>query len=580
MNEELFEPLQFYKTIGKARHEENVRQYLEDLITRSGVDAEANRLTVKKYHEEEEAAQRVAKHMKRYRVLRVLLILTAIVGGLLLLPSLLAFSEALWLRGTLELGFGMLLLLGSLLLILKVLNPKIKDTDALHDKHRQKAKEYLWEAYGQMRPLNDLFDDTDTADLIQKTIPRLKLDQRFECGREAMLREKYDFYDLLGEKDSMVDILSGSLSGNPFVFLQSRVFQMQEQTYHGSLTITWTESYTDSDGKRRTRVRSEVLHASITRPKPTYHKQTVLCYGHQAAPELSFSRSPQHSERLSEKELEKKVRKGEKALHKRAEDMLEKGEAFEALANTEFEVLFGALDRDHEVQFRLLYTPLAQQNTVALLTDAEGFGDDFSFRKEKRLNILASEHGRDWCMDTGTDHYRSYDLELIKRNFIDFNNAYFRSIFFDLAPLMAIPAYGVSPESYYVEREDPDRCFGDYEHEVMANRLGGELIPTGCATEVIYKTRHLSGQGGEDRVSVLAWGYTATERIEYVSVWGGDGRMHPVPVHWTEYDYVEKESEILVRAAEYSEREHRRRCEEKGEGEDTFFHRMTAHILH
>lgn len=44
------------------------------------------------------------------------------------------------------------------------------------------------------------------------------------------------------------------------------------------------------------------------------------------------------------------------------------------LANDEFEVLFRALNRNNEVQFRLLFTPLAQQNMIDLLLDkTEGF---------------------------------------------------------------------------------------------------------------------------------------------------------------------------------------------------------------
>jgi hypothetical protein len=110
----------------------------------------------------------------------------------------------------------------------------------------------------------------------------------------------------------------------------------------------------------------------------------------------------------------------------------------------------------------------------------------------------------------------------------------------------------------------------------MANRVGGKLIPEDCATEVIYKTHHISSKDGADRVGVLAWGYTATPRLDFVPVLGGDGKIHGVPVNWIEYDYVEKASELIVCAADYSEREYRL-C---GESADkVFFHRMTAEIV-
>ena len=579
MNQELLEPLKFYKNTGRARHEENARQYLDELIARSGVDIAANHATVKKYRAQEAAAEKIAKRIRLYKTLRVLLIIAAVIGGIIALLSVISFVESDAAGGAIKLGIGAVVTVGSLMLIFKVINPKIKDASALREKHLEKARKYLGEAYEQMRPLNELFDDTDTAMLIEKTLPELELDPRFECSRERLLREEYDFYDLLGEKDCMVDILSGSFAKNPFVFLKSKVFEMGTHTYHGTLTIRWTETYRDSEGRMRTRTRTQTLHASLTKPEPQYHTETNLCYGSQAAPDLTFMRVPQHSELLDEKDLEKKIRKGEKKLHKHAEDMIEKGADFSAMANSEFEVLFGAHNRDHEVQFRLMYTPLAQQNTVDLMTDTSGYGDDFYFRKQKRLNIITSEHGRAWKMDTGTHNYRSFDIEQIKSNFINFNNEYFKSIFFDLAPLIAIPAYAESPESSYAEKPSTDRCFGDYEHEVMANRVSGELVPEGCATEVIYKTEHLSTKNGEDRVKVLAWGYSATPRLDYVPVLGGDGRLHGVPVPWIEYDYVQKESEMTVRAAEYSEREYRLACAREGRDEGVFFHRMTANII-
>lgn len=574
MNEAILEPLKYYNSIGRTQHDENVKQYLEELINRSGVDIAANHATVKKYRTEEATAEKIAKRIRLYKVLRVLLIIAAVVGGIIAVAAASLSVDTDSTEGTVWMLVGLLIIPVALVLIFKVVNPRIKDASALRDKHLEKAKKYLDEAYGQMQPLNELFDDTDTAMLIEKTVPQLKLEPRFECSRERLLREEYDFYDFLGDKDCMVDILSGSFCENPFVFLQSRVFEMGAHTYHGSLTIRWTETYRDSEGRTRTRTRTQTLHASLTKPEPQYRIETSLCYGSQAAPDLTFSRSPQHSEDLSEKALERKIRRGEKKLHKRAEDMLEKGKSFSAMANSEFEVLFGAHDRDQEVQFRLMYTPLAQQNTVDLLTEEGGYGDDFYFRKQKRMNIITSEHGRSWRMDTGTDNYRSFDIEQIKSNFINFNNEYFKSVFFDLAPLIAIPAYAESPAAAYAEKQVSDRCFGDYEHEVMANRVGGALVPDGCATKVIYKTEHLSSENGADRVGVLAWGYTAIPRLDFVPVLGGDGEFHGVPVHWIEYDYVQKESEMLVLPADYSEREYRSAADG-----GAFFHRMTAKII-
>ena len=52
MNERLLEPLKYYETEGKAKHEENVKSFLDGLIAKSGVNADENRATVKKYYAE------------------------------------------------------------------------------------------------------------------------------------------------------------------------------------------------------------------------------------------------------------------------------------------------------------------------------------------------------------------------------------------------------------------------------------------------------------------------------------------------------------------------------------------------
>ena len=89
-----------------------------------------------------------------------------------------------------------------------------------------------------------------------------------------------------------------------------------------------------------------------------------MVYGNEAAPDLKFSRKPTHANELSEKQLEKKVKRGGKLLAKRSRRAIEEGRRFTEMASTEFEVLFGAADRNDEVQFRLLFTPLAQANML------------------------------------------------------------------------------------------------------------------------------------------------------------------------------------------------------------------------
>ena len=78
-------------------------------------------------------------------------------------------------------------------------------------------------------------------------------------------------------------------------------------------------------------------------------------------------------------------------------------------------------------------------------------------------------------------------------------------------------------------------------------------------TRSILKTEIVDSNGGIDRVAVTAYGYRGEPRLDFVPTLGGDGMIHPVPVHWTEYIPVQRTSEMLLKSVGHSERELRRR---------------------
>ena len=204
------------------------------------------------------------------------------------------------------------------------------------------------------------------------------------------------------------------------------------------MTITWTE-YDYVDGKRVARTRTQVLTASVVKPKPFFNEGTRLIYGNEAAPQLSFSREPSHAERMDEDDLERHVRRGSRKIRRKAKKNSAKG--FTEMGNEEFDVLFGALDRDNEVEFRLLFTPLAQKNLLTLMKGGSPFGDDFAFDKDKCINIIRSEHSQNWDFESPSERYFTYDVDLCKDLFVKLNTEDFKHIFFDLAPLLSIPLY-------------------------------------------------------------------------------------------------------------------------------------------
>lgn len=571
MNEFLLEPLKYYERIGRAEHIQNTEAFFDDLLKRSRINAEENRATVRAYKKEKGAVDKLRSAIRKKKILRVFLIMAIVVCGILGVVGI--GGEIVYLI------VGVLGLTVGLILLLKKLNPAIRNASETLGKHVAKAEELLAQAEEQMAPLNALFDNTDAFRIIEKTVPEFEFDDKYSIEQENFFIKLHDFLDFNDENSSVTNTLSGRFAGNPFLICNVLKREMRLHTYHGMLTISWTESYRDSQGRRQTRIRTQVLHASVVKPKPAFYTHQYLCYGNQAAPDLSFSREPQHSERLNDKQVEKKVRKGAKKLKKKAEQATKTGGNFQEMANSEFDVLFGAGNRDHEVQFRLMYTPLAQCNTVDLLTSKTGYGDDFHFHKYRRFNVITSEHAQGRDISALPDNYYSYDVDEAKKKFVDFNEKYFKSVFFDFAPLLAVPAYVEEPCASLEPIEDGGSYYTYYEHEVMANCLGGDrLAHENSATNAIFKTHLARKADGCDVVGVTAYSYAAVDRVDFIPVRGGDGHLHGVPVPWVEYIPLEKESEISLSSAPVSMRELR----EQGllnNNNAVYFHGMSAKIL-
>jgi hypothetical protein len=464
---------------------------------------------------------------------------------------------------------SLLAIVGLLWLLLKKVNPVLKDNERLKKDCLVEISKLEAEGWNQMQNLNDLFTNDDAINLVEKTLPDFSFDDKFTKEQEQLLVQKYDFCDLITDECSMLDTLSGKYAGNPFLFGRRRIHKMGTQVYRGSLVISWTERYVDSKGQLRTRTRTQTLHASVTKPKPFYKTNTFLLFGNQAAPNLSFSRTSNHIENLSEKRLERKIKKGEKEIQKIAKNNLKNGGNFQEMTNSEFDVLFGAIDRNNEVEFRLMYTPLGQRSTTELLKDSQNFGDDFDFFKERRCNVIVSDHAQNWKMNIYANDYKDFDFEAIKTKFINLNETYFKSIFFDFAPFFCVPAYLEEPCASLEKIEDYSTNFTYYEHEVMVNSLDSmSLVHEDSITEAILKTQTINSERDKDFIEVTAHSYTGIEQVDFIPVLGGDGHYHNVPVSWIEYIPISKTSQVAITHPDVSD-----------ENTSIYYHGMGAGII-
>lgn len=565
MDDILLEPLKAYKDCYEKKFDDNAVNYFNDLVKKSGIDEEQNRTTVKKYKTELSTIESIEKTLSKQKALRGFLIFLAVVGFILLAVGIYLLVIGETLIGAILLPAGVVLTIAMIVVTVKVIKPKISHHEEEKKKHQKLASDLLREAWQQMSALNGLFESNATKTLIEMTVPLITIDDNFDMRRYDYLSGKYGFGDKLDNTKSTIAILTGEILGNPFVVDREIVRTMGMQTYTGSITIHWTTTYRDSDGKTHTQHHSQVLTASVTKPKPYYNEQTRLIYGNEAAPDLTFSHKPSHAERMSEKEIENKVKSGAKKIQKiQRQSVNEGGSTFTEMGNSEFDVLFGALDRNNEVQFRLLFTPLAQKNMLALMKDSYAFGDDFYFNKAGCLNYISSEHSARWDLDTYYTRYQSYDIDDALFKFRKFNIEYFKSLFFELAPLLSIPLYQQHKPKEYIYKDSYFRNYTSYEAEYSVNKMGQQYFEHSLSrTNAILKTKFLAKDGSSDKVGVTAYSYTTEDRVEFVSVFGGDGHMHSVPVHWVEYIPVEQTSTVKMKQLNMSDKEFGRKMNDE-----------------
>ena len=161
---------------------------------------------------------------------------------------------------------------------------------------------------------------------------------------------------------------------------------------------------------------TQTLTAQVTKPFPYYYESPYLVYGNEAAPDLSFDRNDSNAENMSEKQIEKEVKREIKKLEKKSERSTMKGQDYTTMANSEFEVLFGAHNRDNEVQFRLLFTPLAQKQLLALIKDKTiVLAMILTLKNAKILILVYPEHLKNYCFKGHPSFFQGYDIDAIKK---------------------------------------------------------------------------------------------------------------------------------------------------------------------
>ena len=545
MIEDVYEPLARYRDEFREKFSRLTQDKFKELTERSGVDVEANRRQVRLVRTLEAGLKSARWRRTLYGVLMTLGYLAAIALVFLAAKGAadVRFGFAAGAVAGLGLGVWMTFLFGSAGKVVVRLELDFKQ-----------AKGRAWE---QLQALNRLYSWDIPVKLIEATVPRLAFDPFFTARRLNDLKRIYGLEDAFNADKSVIFAQSGVINGNPFLFGEYLEMEWGSETYTGTLDIEWKETERDAEGKARTVTRYETLTATVEKPIPRYSKRKVLIYGNDAAPNLSFSRRPSGLAGAGEGFFASVRKRWRLSRLKAYARDLDDSSQFTLMSNHEFETLFHAKDRDHEVEFRLLFTALAQTQMLSLLKDkAVGYGDDFEFCKRRKLNYLVSRHLNENPIDTAPERFRDWDYDAAARNFQRFNEEYFRSVYFALAPVLAIPLYQQTRTHEEIWKgvvEAEESSF--WEHEAIANYYGaGHFAHPDCVTQSILKTRLVARRDAVSKVAVIACGYRGEARVEHKEVRGGDGKWHSVPVEWVEYLPVERTTDMYLSEASGSVR--------------------------
>lgn len=531
---DLLEPCKLYFDKLKTKVEEEAASFFDDLVKKSKMNVEENKIASTKYEQEVELLNSAKKQIKKYKTIEVLFIILNIVFGLT--RTIFLIQQILNKFNALFVFIPIYVVLLGLSIFFSIYLSKTNRNNLIslkkqENQHLSLSNKLLDECNNLIKPLLSLFDSSDPDVIFQKITPLIQLDSVFD-------KEKLAYIDHLtncgventNNKSSLVYIKSGSLNDNPFIILKFLNHYMGTKTYFGSKVVSYTVTYTDSEGRTRTTTRVETLTASVTKPYPEYYYSENLHYASNIASNLSFTRRPFYINKIEEeKKYTKFIEKSMKQILKDNKN----SKTFTELNNDEFEVLFHATNRDNEQEFRLLFTPLGQQAMVSLIKDSP-FGDDFTYTKEKKLNTIFASHSLLSDRSCQPSNYYSYSYDICKEKFINYNTEYFKSIFFEVAPILAIPIFQqYKKEKYQYNPSLYPYNFSRLDHEVIANLFSQDIDTS--ATKTIRKTKYIKSINSWDLFDIESYGFKEIPRVDMIPRVAGNGKTYLVPVPYKEY---------------------------------------------
>ncbi len=549
----LYKPKDLYERSLKEQYHKGAEEYFDKLIKETNTDTKANEKHVSEYktldakRKEMEKMLHSSKVQRGFFILFIILFLLAAIILSVLGGVRIQEQWYLLVVGIILLGAGIFFIVYTAKNLAKIIKQR---EDALA-KAQAAAKAKLDECYADLSALNSAYDWNIPGQIMESTTGIIDIDPYFSEKRLEYLTEKFGLSIKESDNRSVLGIISGNIQGNPFIVKKVLQEDYRDKVYTGELLITWTTYSTDSKGNRVSHHHSQVLRATSTHKAPFYGTDTILIYGNEAAPHLSFSRTPSDINSLtSQTQIDRAVKSGMKEIRKKADEAIASGSGFTPTGNDEFDVFFGGNNRNNEVEFRLLFTPLAQANMLSLLKDPEPYGDDFYMQKSGMVNFIKSRHSQSFDYSANPQAYVSYDYTISRNAFVSYCDEYIKNLFFDLAPLLSIPLYQMHKPREYIYEKEIASNYSYFEHEALANTMNASVfIPSGAdrSLPLILKSKAVRKNGESDHVKIHSYSYKTQNRTDYIPVLGGDGRFHDVPVNWIQYDRVDRDRNLDMR---------------------------------
>ena len=218
--EYIYEPLKGYKNVYRNRHLELTKQMLNDLVMKSNVNIDQNKVTVNKLHANEALLSKSKKRLNANKGWRTFLIILSVLAGIAFIFGIYGFATGSTALGViLSFSLGLVLLVAFILILVLYLKPLIKKETANVDKLTKLVTSLKNEAWSQMNPLNKLFTKGMNVTLFEQTLPLFKLDKYFDSRRLDYLVGHFGYDATNYVNSSTLYVQSGDINGNLSLFV-------------------------------------------------------------------------------------------------------------------------------------------------------------------------------------------------------------------------------------------------------------------------------------------------------------------------------------------------------------------------